>query len=592
MLQYATLEWNADNTPQSAQFGDVYFSRAGGRAETDYVFLQGCELPEGWAECAQYCIGETGFGTGLNFLHTWSVFEKTAPPDAQLHFVSVEQFPLAPHDLARALAGWEGSEAQALIENYPLPIAGWHRLDFGRVHLTLGFGEAQALLSDYVSQMDAWFLDGFSPAKNAAMWSDGLLDAVANLSHTGTRIASFTAAGEVRRALAARGFTIERREGFGHKRHAISGVYTAQHAKRTAAHRPEHAVVIGAGIAGASMAYALAKRGVRVDVLEQQAQPAQAASGNAAAVLYPHITQQWGANMAWHLAGFCHATRLLKEAPYAHLCGMLKTPKDAKDEARLRAACEQFEAEVMHWVTPEEVAPLLGVAPPFAGAWFARSGWVRPKEWCAALLNHPHITLHTNVTCTALKEDTVQCADGRTWQSKHVIVTTAYDAETLLPQLSGAMFQSAGQVSVVASHELQQKVHSVLCHRGYVVPYEEGVLVGATYDHEDFSGAVRADNHQKNAAELRAALPNMLAENVDAAHWTGRTSLRASTRDRLPLVGEVESGVYVSAGHGSRGMVSAPYAAEVIAAHICAEPAPIGTALARAVHPLRYLRKG
>lgn len=594
MLHYAPTDWLEDGTPMSRDFGDVYFSRSRGREETDYVFLQGCGLPEGWEGKRSFTIGELGFGTGLNVLHTWQRFEQTAPADAMLHVVSVEGFPLSPADMQRALAGWNGPEAAALLAQYPLPVPGWHRLRVGRMILTLGFGDAEVLLADYDASIDAWYLDGFSPAKNERMWSDGVFDAVARMSHAGTRIASFTAAGSVRRALSERGFAIERRDGFGHKRHAIHGVFQTP-SSSVVRHAPADATIIGAGIAGATLAHALASRGVKVTVMERAQDAAQAASGNPLAVLYPHITQQWGANMAWHLAGFAQAVRMLHAAPYAARTGMLKTPKDAKDEQRLRHACEQFEPDLVRWVEPDEAVTLIGTVPPVGGAWFAHSGWVRPHAWCKDALSHANITLRYGCHVEAITQQTGGWSiniDDRIEHASTLILTNADDAARLYAPLAGMMFQSAGQISMVPASDRGTPLSAVLCHRGYMIPDGEHLLVGATYDHEDLRCDVTASNHAKNAQEAVRALPASIRLDAQYTTWQGRTSLRASTRDRLPLVGEVEEGLYMSAGHGSRGMVSAPYAAEIIASMLCGEPLPIGRSLRASVHPLRRLRHG
>lgn len=594
MLRYAEIDWMEDATPVSRSFGDVYYSRGQQRAETEHVFVNGCGLPGAWQQAQYFTIAETGFGTGLNFLHTWQRFTDTAPPDAVLHFLSVEAFPLSLPDLKKALEGWDGPQAGQLIAQYPLPVPGWHRLRFGRIILTLGFGDASRLLEDYDASVDAWFLDGFSPSRNDTMWTETLFDAIARMSHEGTRIASFTAAGHVRRALAARGFAIERRDGFGHKRHAISGIYTPSVAA-SVPHMPSRAIVVGAGIAGCSMARALAERGTQVTVLEKHDGPAREGSGNPAAVLYPHITQHWGVNMAWHLAGFAHTLRMVKHAPYATLGGMLKTPKDAKDEARLRAICAQAEPDLVQWLEPQQAREYMGETPPAGGAWFATSGWLSPRAWCEDLLQHEAIMLRTGCNMESLMRAgtgwQVRCADGSRLDADHVILANAAAATHAAPLLHHAISPTAGQVSVVPAEDIARRPHAVFCHRGYLIPYAGNVVMGATYDHHDLSCDVTVDNHRRNAEEAEKALPGIIAAAADPQRWQGRTSLRAGTRDRLPLAGRIEEGLYISAGHGSRGMVSAPYAAELVASMICHEPLPVARSLAASLDPLRSLRK-
>lgn len=176
MTHHAQLDWH-DGQPFSRAFGDVYFSRASGLEETRHVFLHHNALAERFAalpEHGQFCIGETGFGTGLNFLCAWQCFEQHAPATARLHFVSTEKFPLAPADLQQALALWPelAPYSSELLAQYDILTPGWHRfvLRGGRLALTLLVGDALETLPELDARVDAWFLDGFAPSKNPEMW--------------------------------------------------------------------------------------------------------------------------------------------------------------------------------------------------------------------------------------------------------------------------------------------------------------------------------------------------------------------------------------------------------------------------------------
>jgi len=239
-IDHAQLQWDEDGQPVSSTFGDVYFSRANGLEETRHVFLQHNQLSDRWQQLKagdHFTIAETGFGSGLNFLASWQLWLSTAPADAQLHFISVEKFPLTKTDLQRALALWpELSEFTApLIEAYPVFVgAGFHRLSFmeGRIKLTLiindaalGFTQLLAtthpVFATQCAKIDAWFLDGFAPSKNPQMWSDELFTRIRQLSHTGTTAATFSAAAIVKQGLKLAGFSIQKVPGFGRKREMV-----------------------------------------------------------------------------------------------------------------------------------------------------------------------------------------------------------------------------------------------------------------------------------------------------------------------------------------------------------------------------------
>lgn len=579
-MDYATLSWNDDGTPQSVGFGDVYFSREGARAETELVFMEGNGLPERWQDRDRFTIAETGFGTGLNFLHAYARFIETAKEGATLHYISVENAPLSPTDLARAHALWpelqEGS--MHLRMQYPLPIAGWHRIHLPRCILTLGLGHADALFKEAQFKADAWFLDGFAPAKNPDMWQTDVIRDIARLSAGDATVASFTAAGDVRRALEAEDFTIERRDGFGHKRHRIAG---RRATVCDAAHKhPARMAIIGAGIAGASVAYALAQRGVGVTVYERVAAAAQGASGNPAAVLYPQVTKQPTVASRWYASAYAHTLRLVATLDIrSGSPGMLKTPKDAKEDDRLRMANEAlgWPTVMARYVEQMEATRLMGTSMPSGGLWFPQGTWLWPASLIAAMLDQPGIGVRYGHPIDTL--DALQGYDA-------IIIATAQDADTLVPEI--ALAASAGQVSLMPRGQARAPLNAILCHKGYVIPQGEHILVGATYDHEDMSCDVTASNHAKNRAELEQALPGWAGAGTD--RWQGRTALRATTPDRLPYVGKVRQGVYVTTGHGSRGMLSAPLAGECIASLLGAEMVPVAPDIAKALDPNRGVK--
>ena len=222
-LQQAQLEWH-DNQPYSREFGDVYFSSDSGLDETHYVFLAHNQLKQRWENFTQdhFTITETGFGTGLNFLCAWKLWREIAAPNARLHFISTEKYPLNIHDLQKALSLWPSLKAlsDALIQQYPLVSKAWHRLIFdeGRVMLTLLIGDANASLPKLKGVVDAWFLDGFSPAKNPNMWQTSLFEEMATHSHSETTFATFTSAGDIRRGIQNAGFQVSKASGFGEKK--------------------------------------------------------------------------------------------------------------------------------------------------------------------------------------------------------------------------------------------------------------------------------------------------------------------------------------------------------------------------------------
>lgn len=558
---------DAAGTARSIMFDDVYFSARGGVAETEHVFLAGNGLPARWQNRARFTIGELGFGTGLNFLVAWKTFLESG--SGHLHVVSVEKFPLIVAQLREALAHYPqlATQADQLIANYPLRLPGLHRLQFDRVTLTLGFGDVAELLPEIDASVDAWFLDGFTPAKNEAMWSDAVFHEIARLSAPDATFATFTAAGAVKRGLQAVGFHVEKVQGYAHKRDMLVGRRDGE-VRETPA--PKSAAVIGGGIAGCTVARALAERGLRVTLYEKSS-IASGASGNMAAVLYPQLTKYYTPATQWHFTGYDFMRRSLQRwGVQAHQTGMLKIAKDDDDIARLGQIRNslQLDPTIARWVEADEASQLLGAPVYRPGFWFPHGTWLEPAQLCRALLAHPNITVHEQHGIASLDELAAEIT----------VIANAHDANALLSETL-SLGLTAGQVSLLETDAVLQ---AILCHKGYTISTPYGLVTGATYDRNDLSGAVTQRNHYQNLMEMEQALPHIRAHAVD-----GRTALRAATPSRLPYVGAIREGVYGSIGHGSRGMISAPLAAEVIAASIMNEPAPVSRSLRRVLAPRR-----
>ena len=218
-----TALFDDDDLLFSPQFDDHYFSRHDGRAECAHVFIAGNQLPDRWNGKNRFAIGELGFGTGLNFLETWRVWKQHRKPGQHLSFFSVEGFPLDAATAQKTLSRWAelAEETEQLLNQ-------WHLIDSGvdlddQTHLQIYVGDVSEQINRFPS-IDAWYLDGFSPAKNPDMWSLDLMHQLSQRTSPNGTFASYTAAGWVRRNLEEAGFDVEKRPGFGTKRDMIGGV--------------------------------------------------------------------------------------------------------------------------------------------------------------------------------------------------------------------------------------------------------------------------------------------------------------------------------------------------------------------------------
>ena len=553
------LTWQGD-APYSAAFDDIYFNPLDGLAETRHVFLEGNTLNERFTNAHHFTIAELGFGTGLNLLAAWQLFRQIAPAHAMLHYVSFERYPLERDAMLRAASHWPELQplAQTLFLRLNLFGEGIYRLHAPQLSLTLVIGDATQMLPQMDFAADAWFLDGFAPAKNPDMWSDELLLQVAHHTKAGGTASTFTSAGAVRRALAAGGFSVQKVKGYGRKREM-----TIAHKAGTGdtPQPPQMVRIAGGGIAGCSAAYSLARRGIAVELYEP-AGIASGASGNAAGALYPLLHKQPSPALHgyWDALRYLHHLLPGRDVPHA-LCGMLKLPIDDDDAALLPTLPKRLglPPEALRWLDATEASAVAGLPIAQGGLFIPASGRVNVAALCHDLMQHPLITLHPH----SLPVDDAAIPT--------LFANGAAAAETF-PHLTLGI--NRGQVSHVDACHVTQPLGCVVSHRGYAIGLEEGgLLIGATYDRGNPDCTLRGADHAENLALTHRFLPGLLSQDAVAA--SGRASLRTVTPDRMPLVGLAAPHRYISTGHGSRGLLSGPLAGEWLADLLCHTPLPL-----------------
>lgn len=638
-ITHAQLLWDEHGQPYSAEFGDVYFSKSHGLEETLHVFLKHNQLPERFTNlppAGHFVIGETGFGTGRNFLCAWDAFIKAAPADSQLHFISAERYPLSLADLQRALSLWPSLKplADELLAQYVAIHMGFQRLVFaqGRVVLTLLIGDALATLPSVDARIDAWFLDGFAPAKNPRMWDETLFKEMARLSHSGTTLATYTSAGFVRRGLIAQGFAVKRQDGFGDKHDMLAGQFVGQAPQaapvwfsRPPVSPSREVIVLGAGLAGASAAASLAKRGWQVRVIDRQSAVAGETSGNLQGITYLKLSAHHTPLSRFVLSGFGYTRRLLNalDPHFWQACGVLQMPTSAQEHNRQAGIAEVFGQTLVREVDQTEASAIAGVTVPSGGMYFPEGGWINPKALCQHLLNHPNIVLELNTAITRIdKPDThwqLWAGERLVARTEHLVLATAEHVNDLL-DLKLSVKPIRGQVTEIDATPASCALNTVLCAEGYVAPPLDGVhTLGASFRFKAPDLTLSVDEHQENLDLLKKlSEPFYTALNADQAPLKGRAGYRCTSPDYLPVVGPVSDaqtfaalyhklgkdsrlrpttpcpwieGLYVTTAHGSRGLISAPLCGEILAAWLNNEPLPVPVELAQACHPNRFALK-
>ncbi|MEH6636423.1 MAG: bifunctional tRNA (5-methylaminomethyl-2-thiouridine)(34)-methyltransferase MnmD/FAD-dependent 5-carboxymethylaminomethyl-2-thiouridine(34) oxidoreductase MnmC [Halioglobus sp.] len=662
-VEAAVVDWNDNGDPTSTEFGDIYYSNSNGLEESRYVFLLGNNLPQRWLQHPRkrFCIAETGFGTGLNFLVTWQAWRQLPEPRPALHYLSIEKHPLAKEDLAQALDNWPvlAPLATSLLESYPALLPGQHRLvlEQGRITLDLWWEDATAALSDLASReqatVDAWYLDGFAPSRNASMWSPQVLQAAAALSLPGATFATFTAAGQVRRDMEDAGFAVQKVAGFARKRECLRGQINnkteaptaanpsircfAKHSTGTpwdivgtSAASPETALVVGAGLAGCTVAEALARRGIAVTLLDQ-GKVASAGSGNEQGILYTRVSRKHSPLTDFALQSFRFASSfyrsLLQSGQLSAgldgaLCGSFHQSDNSQELAALAQVLVRV-PELARVLDAQQAQQVLGIEQKSSGYWFPESGWMRPASVCQALADHRNITLVED--CGALSVETSDgawqaMADNKVVASAASAIIATGTAAKDLQQLQWLPLQAIrGQTTLLPANQTFAGLQSALCHEGYIAPARQGYhCIGATFDLHDDDHSLRAEDHRINLAKLATAVPawNQALGEIDPGQLAGRVGYRCASPDYLPMAGPVPDlaaflddyaplrknakqritrkgryipGLYVTTAHGSRGLTSTPLTAELLGSMICNEAPPFSRELSRAVAPARFI---
>jgi len=624
-LKPATIQ-RTDGRPHSPLYDDIYFNPTDGLAETRHVFIAGNQLTERWEqhEAEHFCVAETGFGSGLNLLATCQTWKHARDKPRRLTYISTELHPMTMADLRQThalfpeLSPW----SERLLRVWPSRRTGFHQLTLSDdITLLLLLGDVTACLQQLDAKVDAWFLDGFAPRSNPQMWSDRLFKVMAEHSVEGTTLATYTAAGAVRRGLQAVGFEVQKPPGFGHKREMISARFKAGQAPESPVKQPWHptpkstarqpaVTILGAGIAGLSLARSFHRAGHHTTVIDGLKQPMQAASGNPAAMVMPVLTAQPSVEALFYLRAFEHALRSYGTDCF-HRCGITELigHEPASQHRLQQLASAGLDSELLQVKEQQLIYP--------------SAGWVDTDRLRQAWSGHIDQWHSWQINELQAAEDGwALLQDGEVvHHCQTLILAAGMMTQSLSPQplpLSARL----GQTNRITTHS-PTSVQQILLNQGYLIPLPDEPaghhhLLGATFDHVD------ADQQ----FEPQPSAPDHLARNLshwqqhpdfkrlsDPAEVSSHTAIRATTPDHLPLCGPLIDhrqfaadyadlhhgrhwqvyppaqplpGLYVLSGLGSRGYTSAPLLADYLQAMISGQPLPLEADLCKIIHPNRF----
>lgn len=638
-LPYAEVQWDSHGSPISTTFEEAYFSTRDPIRERTEVFLEGNNLPHAWSEAGVYTVAELGFGFGLSFLLTWKLWTETAPKNGTLHFISFEQSPAAKRDLQKAHARWPELShlSQLLLNSYPRPIKGNHRIILSpSVVLTLVFGDATETLPLQTFSANAWFLDGFSPGKNPALWTKTIVHEISRLSVPDATTSSFSVARVVRDSLAEAGWHVERMPGVPPKRERLigklSGKGFTQESNSSHPSCPQSgrgtaqgtALIIGGGISGSALADSLSRRGMDCLIIERNSELALGASGNPGGIFMPHVSLDPDPISRFAIHGYLHAVRACErfEASNAsfhyHRCGVLRFASSN----RLSTLIDQLDATglpqsgFVHKLSREEASEQAGVDCHLPAMFFPDGGWVNPRDFTALPLQNNSLVqvLYQKEVKRLLRESNswiLQDERGeQIAQGDYVFLCNSVSSIQLEQSNWLPLEAVRGQLISQSENPSSERLRCVLCYDGYILPAYQGLhVIGATYDHGDTRTEVDSEQSFNLLQRVHDSIPglNFSASDIVSA----RVSFRAMSRDRLPLIGklpildsykdqtgyrehfapEYYPNLFVSLGQGSRGLITAHLSAEIICAELFDEPCVIESDLFEHLQVERYLTR-
>ena len=582
-------------------YNDIYFDKANGLQESEHVYLKTNNLPMKFKKTEIFTIAELGFGTGLNFLLTWQLWLKSRKPHSSLTYISFENAPLSKTELIRVhklFYNYNLSDlSKVFLNKIPQTYQSTHQIFFelGNVKLVLIYDDFLSL-SNFNFKADTWYLDGFSPKKNPSAWTEKLFQEI--YKHTNWRgsLSTFTVAGYVRRGLQKNGFCVSKTKGFGKKKEILFAVKNEPtdniKLKSNALNNIGPVAIIGAGISGASLIYALRKRNIECFLIDKASSLSCGASGNKVALQMPKLTLDHSPYGLISLEAFSFSRKLASElnaAPRSN--GLILLPSREREIYKFKKLLGNNWPLDLIQVGNYNIEVLKNID----CLHMQSSGIVDNIKFIKNLVKETSFFPKFNVKkILANKDGLKDIVDdhGNVLRAKTIVWANGYEMLDLNNKIP--LIPTLGQVNYIKKSNLTSNLKINFSYGHFISQSFNGYhQIGASF-HRDIKTNFKEIDYISNINSIPKFLKSLWNPNDFENKY--RVSVRASTKDRMPFFGSLNSignqkseNIYVLGGMGAWGFVYAPYYAELLVKTILNEPLVINNRIKKLLHMERLL---
>ena len=504
--------------------------------------------------------------------------------------MSFENRPFVKKDLLRVLSQYPTflNESKELVSKLPLNAKGLHRINFanGRITLSLIYGDLNETLDELKNPLvkyDAWYLDGFSPAKNPEMWTAEIASYMASASHSETTFSTYTVAGFVKQNFEKENFSLSKLKGFGNKRSMLAGRSSSTQKKVIV--KKKTVGIVGAGIAGCSLAKILAGRGHNVIIFDKEDGPSKAATGNPFLVAYPRLSAHDSPYARFSLHSYLFSSRFYDDmnTKFWKKSGVLMLGFDENSLKRETALCNARKDEVLfEKLSKKSASEKAGFKINHGGLFFKDAGYIDPERLCEEMVDDVLIEKKFKEEVQVIVKESDHFSlktKNNEYVLDHVCLCNAFMVNQFT-NLRG-ISKKRGQVSYISTNTTLKNLKFPICAAGYLSPKNgDKHLIGSSYSKSDSTELIQTE-HDENLEKINI----IYDQNIELKG--GRVGFRTVTRDRLPLAGVID-GIHINVGHGSKGSTSAPLCSEYIADLIDGTVPPVDSFVAKALKPDRF----